>query len=351
MISRKDIAANKVDTKRLKSTEFDEFDTETQAIPADIDLKRWPTQTYAILAVEACERFAFYGMKSVLGLYFRNYLGKREDESTSIYHTWSAFLYITPVMGAVIADSYWGRFKTIWRLSLVYLLGMILLMLSSIPVTFLSDMSRDTHFYFTIAGLFCIGLGAGGIKPCVSPFGADQFHKNAVKAKESYFRWFYMLINIGACIGGALTPLLREKDWLYDQTQNGAQEIAEDILKSNTSDGSAVATWSWAFDQSHALAFGVPTMLFVISLVFYFTPEIFTHFNSNLFGKYIKNQPSCSENMIFKFYRVVIKKESKDQYERAACRQVVTLFVRIFLPLSLFWNGDLHVCFCFIVEV
>jgi len=338
MISRKDIAANKVDTKRLKSIDENRHEIEIQGIPSDINLKRWPTQTYAILAVEACERFAFYGMKSVLGLYFRNYLGKREDEATSIYHTWSAFLYITPIMGAVIADSYWGRFKTIWRLSLVYLLGMILLTMSSIPTLISSDMSRDTHFYLTIAGLLCIGLGAGGIKPCVSPFGADQFHKNAVKAKESYFRWFYMLINIGACIGGALTPFLREKDWLYEQSQNGAQKIAQSIARSNaTNAASGIATWSWAFDQSHALAFGVPTVLFVISLIFYFTPEIFTHFNSNLFGKYTKNEPDSSENMISKFYRVVIKKESRNQYEKAACIQVLALFVRIFLPLSFFW--------------
>ena len=206
--------------------------------------------------------------------------------------------------------------------------------MSSIPTLVFSDMSRDTHFYLTIVGLLCIGLGAGGIKPCVSPFGADQFHKNAVKAKESYFRWFYMLINIGACVGGALTPFLREKDWLYDQTTNNVKSIAQPNATDATSE---IATWAWAFDQSHALAFGVPTVLFVISLVFYFTPEICTHFNSNLFGKYTKNEPDSSENMISKFYRAVIKKECRNQYEKAACYQVVKLFVRIFLPLSFFW--------------
>jgi len=335
-ISNKEIANNKTDKARKKSQRFstvEEENNEDYAIPSDINIKKWPRQTFAILAVEACERFAFYGMKSVLGLYFKDYLGKREDESSSIYHTFVSFLYITPILGAIIADSFWGRFKTIWRLSLVYLLGMILLTVSSIPTIFFDDISRTSHLILTYLGLFCIGLGAGGIKPCVSPFGADQFHKNAVTAKESYFRWFYMLINIGACVGGYLTPLLRDRFDMY--SSHDSNDLYSHFK--NSSDGVNTATFAQAFNQAHVLSFGIPTILFIIALIFYFLPEIFTRLNSNIFGKYIKNEPNKSENIAFTFFRVVIKKNSKDQYERAACYQVVKLFVRIFLPLSFFW--------------
>ena len=93
-ISNKEIAKNKTDKVRKKRFKtIKEENDENYAIPSDIDLKKWPRQTYTILAVEACERFAFYGMKSVLGLYFKDYLGKREDESSSIYHTFVSFLY------------------------------------------------------------------------------------------------------------------------------------------------------------------------------------------------------------------------------------------------------------------
>ena len=52
-------------------------------------------------------------------------------------------------------------------------------------------------------GLYLIALGTGGIKPCVSSFGADQFddaNESEKKKKSSFFNWFYLLINIGALI-------------------------------------------------------------------------------------------------------------------------------------------------------
>lgn len=58
-------------------------------------------------------------------------------------------------------------------------------------------------FFF---GLYLIALGTGGIKPCVSSFGADQFDdtdsKERVK-KGSFFNWFYFSVNIGALISSS----------------------------------------------------------------------------------------------------------------------------------------------------
>lgn len=56
-------------------------------------------------------------------------------------------------------------------------------------------------------GLYLIALGTGGIKPCVSSFGADQFDDTDPqerKKKGSFFNWFYFSINIGALISGSV---------------------------------------------------------------------------------------------------------------------------------------------------
>ncbi|KAK4360278.1 hypothetical protein RND71_019230 [Anisodus tanguticus] len=65
-------------------------------------------------------------------------------------------------------------------------------------------------FFF---GLYLIALGTGGIKPCVSSFGADQFDdtdpKERVK-KGSFFNWFYFFVNIGALISSSLIVWIQE---------------------------------------------------------------------------------------------------------------------------------------------
>lgn len=55
--------------------------------------------------------------------------------------------------------------------------------------------------------LYLIALGTGGIKPCVSSFGADQFEDTdevEKKHKSSFFNWFYFSINIGALIAASV---------------------------------------------------------------------------------------------------------------------------------------------------
>lgn len=63
----------------------------------------------------------------------------------------------------------------------------------------------QTAVFFT--ALYLIALGTGGIKPCVSSFGADQFDETDEKErkkKSSFFNWFYFSINIGALIASSV---------------------------------------------------------------------------------------------------------------------------------------------------
>lgn len=63
----------------------------------------------------------------------------------------------------------------------------------------------------TVIGLLLIAIGTGGIKPCVSAFGGDQFKlPQQARHLETFFSLFYFAINAGSLISTSLTPVLRE---------------------------------------------------------------------------------------------------------------------------------------------
>ncbi|XP_054431197.1 solute carrier family 15 member 2 [Pteronotus mesoamericanus] len=192
----------------------------------------YPLSIVFIVVNEFCERFSYYGMKAVLTLYFLYFLHWNEDTSTSVYHAFSSLCYFTPILGAAIADSWLGKFKTIISLSLVYVLGHVIKSLGALPILG----GHVVHTVLSLVGLSLIALGTGGIKPCVAAFGGDQFEKNHEEERARYFSVFYLSINAGSLISTFITPMLR----------GDVQCFGEDC---------------------YALAFGVPGLLMVIALV------------------------------------------------------------------------------------
>jgi dipeptide/tripeptide permease len=65
------------------------------------------------------------------------------------------------------------------------------------------------HWWGAAIGLFLVGIGTGGIKPCVSSMGADQFQADQVEVIASFFSIFYFTINAGSTLSSFLTPMLR----------------------------------------------------------------------------------------------------------------------------------------------
>jgi len=155
-----------------------------------------------IIGNEAAERFSFYGMKAILVVFMTTYLmgadglnTLSEIEAKKWYHFFNSLVYFTPLLGAIISDAFLGKYRTIIALSIVYCLGHLALALD------------DTRTGLTV-GLFLIGLGAGGIKPCVSAHVGDQFGKTNAHLLDKVFGWFYFSINLGAFSSMILTPVL-----------------------------------------------------------------------------------------------------------------------------------------------
>ncbi|KAK2967067.1 hypothetical protein RJ640_015287 [Escallonia rubra] len=202
----------------------------------------WKACRY-ILGNECCERLAQYGMASNLMLYFKNHLNQHSATASRNLSNWSGTCYITPLIGAFIADAYLGRYWTIASFSMIYVAGMTLLTLSATvpglkPTCYEKDVcsATDAQSAVCFTALYLVALGTGGIKPCVSSYGADQFDDDdevEKKYKTSFFNWFYFSINIGALVPHSLLV------WIQDNVG-----------------------WGWGF--------GIPAVTMAIAVVFFF---------------------------------------------------------------------------------
>ena len=56
-----------------------------------------------------------------------------QDKATTIYHFFVCACYFTPILGAWIADQFFGKFKTIISISMIYILGHILKTIAAVP--------------------------------------------------------------------------------------------------------------------------------------------------------------------------------------------------------------------------
>ncbi|XP_049375235.1 protein NRT1/ PTR FAMILY 8.1-like [Solanum verrucosum] len=136
-----------------------------------------------ILGNECCERLAYYGINTNLVNYLKYQMNESSVVAVNNVTNWSGTCYVTPLLGAFLADAYLGRFWTIAAFSIIYVFGMTVLTLSASIHGLKPPCDHDNNschpkglqigiFYL---GLYLIALGTGGIKPCVSSFGADQF--------------------------------------------------------------------------------------------------------------------------------------------------------------------------------
>jgi POT family proton-dependent oligopeptide transporter len=159
-----------------------------------------------IIGNEAAERFCYYGMSTILVVFMTDYLkgsngalsGMTATHAKETYHLFIFAAYFMPLLGAIISDALWGKYRTIIVFSLVYCLGNLVLALN------------DTRLGLT-AGLALIALGSGGIKPCVAANVGDQFGATNQALIPKAFGWFYFSVNFGSFFSTLLTP------WLLDR--------------------------------------------------------------------------------------------------------------------------------------
>ncbi len=156
---------------------------------------RMPGGISFIVANEFAERFCFYGINAILTIYMTRHLHWGDADATKWHSLFKAGAYFFPLVGAVVSDVFWGKFRTIITFSLVYASGCVVLAL--VPGAM-----------GLFVGLGMVAFGTGGIKPCVSTNVGDQFTSKNQHLIDRAFSYFYLAINAGSSISIFFCPVL-----------------------------------------------------------------------------------------------------------------------------------------------
>lgn len=179
-----------------------------------------PWSAFLVAIVELSERFSYYGLSGPFQNYISNKyhdpnglpgaIGLNQHGATALTNFFQFWCYLTPILGAVIADQYLGKYWTILYFSIVYVVGIAVLFVTSLP----SSIEAGLALPGLIIAMIVIGLGTGGIKANVSPLIAEQYRNTktfvrtlktgervlvdpAVTVQRIYMI-FYMCINVGS---------------------------------------------------------------------------------------------------------------------------------------------------------
>ncbi|KAK9459794.1 POT family-domain-containing protein [Lipomyces oligophaga] len=188
---------------------------------------RLPTAAWLVAVVELCERFTYYGLTGPFMNYMQNSsgglrpgaIGLGQSKASALNYFFQFWCYLTPIFGAVIADQYLGKYKTIVIFSIVYAVGLLILFTTSLP----NAIDAGASLGGLVMAMIVIGFGTGGIKSNVSPLIAEQYTNTRRFVRElksgervivdpgvtiqSLFMIFYLCINIGSLSAIATTEL------------------------------------------------------------------------------------------------------------------------------------------------
>jgi proton-dependent oligopeptide transporter, POT family len=306
-----------------------------------------------IVGNEAAERFSYYGMNSILTIFMTKYLLDKMGHLSVMqpanaeawYHTFVSVLYFLPIIGAVLADAVFGKFKVVFWLSIVYCGGHLVLALIGSPVAHTIEPR-----YLLAIGLLLIALGAGGIKPCVSTNVGDQFGESNKHLLTRVFNWFYFSINAGSALSTLLIPWLLEP---YQASPEMAAKLSPGMVSFLESPRL----------HSPDIAFGLPgVFMAVATIIFWLGRKKFVHippvgarnyarevFNKET-GKILLNvMIPVPFVMIFwalwqqNFSSWIVQAESMDrhlfgiEWLSSQIQTVNPIFILIMLPLFSYW--------------
>src|SRR6266513_1264004 len=170
-----------------------------------------------IIGNEAAERFSFYGMRSILIIFMTHYLvtsagtpdHMSDAEARQNFALFVSAVYFLPILGAILAEGFIGKYQTIFWLSIVYCFGHFALALN------------DTRLGLLI-GLGLIAFGSGGIKPCVSANVGNQF-VHIPPAGLGFLKQMFSREGLGALFRLAIVYVFVAVFWsLWDQSSGGS---------------------------------------------------------------------------------------------------------------------------------
>ncbi|KAL3634444.1 hypothetical protein CASFOL_021498 [Castilleja foliolosa] len=177
-----------------------------------------------VVVYEVFERMAYYGISSNLFIYLTQRLREGTVESANNVTNWVGTVWMTPVLGAYIADALLGRYWTFLIASAIYFSGMSILTLAvsvhplkpascSDPTGTLCKKATPLQLAVFFGALYTLALGTGGTKPNISTIGADQFDEFEPKEKAhklSFFNWWMFSIFFGTLFANTVLVYIQD---------------------------------------------------------------------------------------------------------------------------------------------
>ncbi|KAL8486682.1 hypothetical protein ACS0TY_023394 [Phlomoides rotata] len=177
-----------------------------------------------IVVYEVFERMAFYGISSNLFIYLTKKLHQSTVTSANNVTNWVGTIWMTPVLGAYVADAHLGRYWTFLLACAIYFSGMLVLTLS-VSINPLkpspcndpsgSNCNKVTPLQLGVffGALYTLAVGTGGTKPNISTIGADQFDDFDPKEKSqklSFFNWWLFSIFLGTLFANTVLVYIQD---------------------------------------------------------------------------------------------------------------------------------------------
>ncbi len=162
-----------------------------------------PSGLFVLFFTEMWERFSYYGMRALVVLFLTSSLldegwGWERDKALLLYGWYTSLVYLTPLLGGIIADKLIGYRNAVVIGALLMTLGHAAMALEG----------TGTPFFY--AGLLLLILGNGLFKPNISSIVGNLYTPNS-NDRDGAYTIFYMGINAGAFLGILLCGYVGEK--------------------------------------------------------------------------------------------------------------------------------------------
>ncbi|KZV14293.1 proton-dependent oligopeptide transport family protein [Dorcoceras hygrometricum] len=184
---------------------------------------RWFAGTI-ILLNQGLATLAFFGVGVNLVLFLTRVLQQDNADAANSVSKWTGTVYIFSLVGAFLSDSYWGRYRTCAIFQIIFVIGLVLLSLSTQffllkPHGCGKESSHcESHSSWVISlfyiSIYMVALGNGGYQPNIATFGADQFdeeHPKEGHSKVAFFSYFYLALNIGSLFSNTILSYFEDE--------------------------------------------------------------------------------------------------------------------------------------------
>lgn len=194
------------------------------AAPASMDEEQCeylfghPKGLYVLVLTEMWERFSFYGMRGLLVFFLIDKFRFSDSLSFATYGGYTALVYVSPLIGGMIADRYLGFSRAVVFGGMLMLVGHLGLALEDL--LFVTEVGTPAGLAPAQLQLFHLSLaflivGVGLLKPNISAMVGGLYPKGG-HLRDSGFTVFVSGINVGATVSAVLCGYVGQKyGWGY----------------------------------------------------------------------------------------------------------------------------------------